>query len=205
MSLGSSSLMSTTVRALRSCRCHRHARECRRRPRRPPTRRRWSRRGSSVKVSSNSFRPTPGLRTLRLGVAVALFGGEQGAVAIHFDAAGLRAERASVRLRMEQPLPEPLGRRLRHAAVPCASRDIWPGVEMEMHDGGFEPAATLRRTNTGPLSRVQPRLVGCTMNSTPEASTPARSDTAGQFLFAAGVWTNMRMASPGATLRTISV
>lgn len=63
---------------------------------------------------------------------------------------------------------------------------------------------TARRTKTGPLSRVQPRLVGWTTNSTLAASAPARVKYRRASFSSARESTSMRTVSPGAILRTIS-
>ena len=104
----------------------------------------------------------PGLRTWIFGIEITFLGGDQRAAAVDLDAAAFEDDR-----RVEEPLAEAPGRGLGHAAVLLPVGVLGPGVEVEMHDGGFERAGPIdRRTKSGPLSRVQPRLVGWTMKST---------------------------------------
>ena len=85
-------------------------------------------------------------------------------------------------------LAKQLGRDLRHLSVLLPVIMFRPGIEMEMDNGGvrlefrLQAASRPAKARTpnlpshkiGPLSRIQPRLVGCKINSTFFKSQPAR-------------------------------
>jgi hypothetical protein len=114
-----------------------------------------------------------GIAHLHLGIEIALLGGEQRAAAVHVDAAAFEHERASLRIARRTAFPEPLGRGLRHAAVLAPVGILGPGVEVEMHDGGFEPAADAPHEDRAAVA--SPAAVGRVHDELDAAaSTPAR-------------------------------
>ena len=139
-------------------------------------------------ASSNLLAAQARVANLRLRIAVALLGGEQCAAAVHFDAAAFEHESAVLRLRVEQAFPEPLGRRFRHPAVLPPVGILGPGVEMEMHDGGFEPAADVA-PHEHRAAVASPAAVGGMHDELDAARIHAGAAqvAAGQFLFAPGV------------------
>src|SRR6267142_1192372 len=82
-----------------------------------------------------------------------------------------------------------------------------PAIEMKMDNGGFRLWALdfgLLLTNIGPVSRVQPRLVGCVTNCIFRKSKTTFSKTWRANCSSFSCRTIRRMFSPAEIFRTIS-
>ena len=148
--------------------------------------------------------PQAGVADLLPGGEVALLGREQRAPAVDLDAAAF-----------EDEVPAPDARRKSRFAN---SRAAVSGTRRSLAKSAYlaqalkwkctiavsERRPAPRRTKTGPLSRVQPRLVGWRTNLTRESAAPARARRCRASLSSAPESTRMRTSSPGASLRTIS-
>ena len=171
--------------------------------------RRWSRRD----ISATPPRIAPGharIAHLYLRLKIALLGGEQRAAPVDLDAAAFQDERSCRRSGVEKLLAEQPRRRLRNRrsfrqSLYLAQALKWKWT-MAVSDFGFRISDFgLRLTKIGPLSRIQPRLVGCTMNWTRlQIAARAPEIAGGESLLRAGCRTRRRTVSPGEILRTIS-